>query len=72
MASAILGSVGVLSLNFCLVELVVVESVLLETAVASIVSIASSLSGAVNELLLGEGKESTTVDKVGSLEGSGG
>ena len=50
--------------------LVVVVSGLLEATVASVVTVLDV--GAINELLLGEGEESTSGNLVSTLEGSGG
>mmetsp|Transcript_6621 Transcript_6621/g.9000 ORF Transcript_6621/g.9000 Transcript_6621/m.9000 type:complete len:322 (+) Transcript_6621:157-1122(+) len=63
--------VGALELGL-LAGLVVLVSLLLETALAAVVAEALLVASAVNELLLGEAEELTGGDVVGTLEGASG
>jgi hypothetical protein len=65
------GFVWVVSLELKLVRLGVLESVLLETTVATVVTPLEA-GGAVNELLLGERDEATGGEEVSTFEGTSG
>ena len=67
LASSISGSVWIVRLELLSVSLGIVESIALPSTSASIGS-----GVAVNELLLGEGEESSSLDEVVSLNGGGG
>ena len=67
LASSISGSVWIVRLELLSVSLGIGESIVLPSTSASIGS-----GVAVNELLLGEGEESSSLDEVVSLNGGGG
>jgi len=69
LASTLSGSVWVLSLGFESVLLDVFEGVVHKTTVATHVTVGT---GAVNELLLGVGLESTGLDEHSTFDGTGG
>mmetsp|Transcript_73221 Transcript_73221/g.101566 ORF Transcript_73221/g.101566 Transcript_73221/m.101566 type:complete len:292 (+) Transcript_73221:161-1036(+) len=70
-ARTIFAGVSVVRLELELVRLGVLESVLLETTVATVVTPLET-GGAVNELLLGERDELSSSEEVSTLKGTGG
>lgn len=64
--------VWVAGLKFGIVSLPVGEGFVLPPSTAAVVAVAGGCRGAIDELLLGEGEEITSVDLVNTFEGSSG